>query len=166
MYWGPLAGGRDQNSVRPGYPVYLLRSYHGYSINNRWQTFISSHCAVNTDIEQQTIFFFKVLLFALFALKTTFFYRSTRTMIVLVVCLALSVDVFAYYVHYCVQHFPKKEEVACCKIPSNKGSDEMKFICFKVNWKRKRKTCKFQDWLFFFMLWGSSKIVKECGVHE
>ena len=41
------------------YPVYLLRSYHGYSINNRWQTSNSFYCAVNTDIEQQTICFKK-----------------------------------------------------------------------------------------------------------
>ena len=35
---------------RPFYPVYLLRSYQGYSIYNRWQTFNSSYCAINTDI--------------------------------------------------------------------------------------------------------------------
>ena len=37
------------------YCGFLLRSYQGYSINNRRQTFISSYCEVNRDIEQQTI---------------------------------------------------------------------------------------------------------------
>ena len=40
--------GSAGTSFRPGYPAYLSRSYHGYSIKNRWQTFYSSDCAVNT----------------------------------------------------------------------------------------------------------------------
>ena len=57
--------GRRQD--RPGSPFFLLRSYHRYSIDNRWQTFNSSHCAVNADIDQKTFFcFFLVLLYALY----------------------------------------------------------------------------------------------------
>ena len=49
------------------YCVFLLRSYQGYSINNRQQTFNSSYYGVNRDIEQQTILLvFKVLLFVLY----------------------------------------------------------------------------------------------------
>ena len=49
-----------------------MRSYQGYSINNRQQTFNSSYYGVNRDIEQQTILLvFKVLLFVLYIDKDT-----------------------------------------------------------------------------------------------
>ena len=118
--WGS-AGGRD----RPGYPFFLLRSYHRYSliiddkplilliaqlpqifINNIWQTFNSSYCAVTTDIRltiddtplilliahltqldiDQKTFLFVLSFYYMFYtyIRTIFFYRSTRTMVVLV----------------------------------------------------------------------------------
>ena len=82
--WGPR--------VRPGTPFFLLRSHYRYSINNRWQTFNSSFCAVTTDIDQKTFFSFQVVLYICFIhiyiyiYITTFFYRSTRTMTALVYC--------------------------------------------------------------------------------
>ena len=82
------AGDRDRPTVRPGYPFFLLRSYHIYSINNsekklnssycavttdiqltidKKKTFNSSYCAVNTNIDQKTMCFsFQVLLYALY----------------------------------------------------------------------------------------------------
>ena len=77
--------GRAGPNVRPGYPFFLLRSYHRYSSNNRSQTFHSSYCAENTDNDQKTnLFLFKFYFMLYTQIRTTFFYRSTRTMIVFI----------------------------------------------------------------------------------
>ena len=67
--------------VRPVTPFFIFCSYHRYSLTiYRWQAFNSSYCGVNTDIDQKAFFLFKFFIICFLSnIRTTFFYRSTRT---------------------------------------------------------------------------------------